>query len=354
MVRFGVIGCGAIHSTHCEALGNIESAVLSAVHDTVGERAKEAGTRFGVPSFTALEELWPLVDAVCICVPSGLHAEIGIRAAKAGKHVVVEKPIDVNVDAASELVEVCEKAIVKLATISQHRFAEDIQRLRDAAQGGELGKLIAGDAYTKWYRTQAYYDSGAWRGTWNLDGGGCLMNQGVHYVDMIQWIMGGVRAVQAMTRTATHEIEVEDISNALIEYKNGAVGVLQNSTSFYPGLAERLEVHGSYGTVIIEADKTKLWDVDEEAAREGLYGKGVLSQPAPNLPTHGNAETGAAADPSAIWQEQHCLQLEDFTKAVLDDRDPFVTGRAALEPLRIILAVYESAKRQDQRIELEG
>jgi UDP-N-acetyl-2-amino-2-deoxyglucuronate dehydrogenase len=351
-LRFGVIGCGVIHGTHCNALQHIDGAKLAAVYDVEPEKAQAASEKYGVRSVGSLNEMWGLVDAVCVCVPSGLHAELGLAAAKAGKHVVVEKPIDVSLAAATELVETCEKAGVKLATISQHRFAVDIRNLRDAAQAGDLGKLIAGDAYTKWYRTQAYYDSGSWRGTWKLDGGGCLMNQGVHYVDMIQWVMGGVKAVRAMTRTASHVIEVEDVSNALVEYENGAIGVLQNSTSFYPGMSERLEVHGAYGTAIIEGDRLKVWEVDAAAAADGLYGRGVQSQPTPNLrTTETKTETGAA-DPSAIWQEQHRLQLDDFTRAVFDDRDPYVTGRMALEPLRVILGVYESARLGGERVEL--
>lgn len=351
-LRFGVIGCGVIHGTHCNALQHIDGAKLAAVYDVEPEKAQATSEKFGVRSVGSLDEMWGHVDAVCVCVPSGLHAELGIAAAKAGKHVVVEKPIDVSLAAASALVETCEKAGVKLATISQHRFAADIRQLRDAAQAGDFGKLIAGDAYTKWYRTQAYYDSGSWRGTWKLDGGGCLMNQGVHYVDMIQWVMGGVKAVRAMTRTASHTIEVEDVSNALVEYENGAIGVLQNSTSFYPGMSERLEVHGAYGTAIIEGDRLKVWEVDQAAAADGLYGRGVQSQPTPNLrTTETKTETGAA-DPSAIWQEQHRLQLEDFTRAVFDDRDPYVTGRMALEPLRVILGVYESARLGGDRVEL--
>jgi UDP-N-acetyl-2-amino-2-deoxyglucuronate dehydrogenase len=352
MVRFGVVGCGVIHGNHCHALQAIDGASLAAVYDVEADRSASASETFGVPAVASLEAMWDLVDAVSVCVPSGLHAEIGIAAARAGKHVIVEKPIDVTLAAATALVEEGEKAGVKLATISQHRFAKDIQHVRAAAQSGDLGKLIAGDAYTKWFRTQAYYDSGAWRGTWKLDGGGCLMNQGVHYVDMIQWVMGGVKAVRAMTRTVSHNIETEDISNALVEYENGAIGVLQNATSFFPGMAERLEIHGTYGTAIVEGDKLKVWEVDPAAVNEGLYGKGVQAQPTPKVSSSDPAVAGAAADPSAIWREQHRMQLDDFTRAILDDRAPFVTGRDALAPLKIILAVYESARLGGERVEL--
>jgi UDP-N-acetyl-2-amino-2-deoxyglucuronate dehydrogenase len=353
-VRFGLIGCGAIHGTHAQALANIEGAKLEALYDTDHEKACAAAEKLGVPVKKSLGKLFDSVDAVCLCVPSGLHSKIGIQAAKAGKHVVCEKPIDVSLKAAQSLVETARSAGVKLTVISQHRFANDIRRLRETVQTGGLGKLIEGDAYIKWYRTQAYYDSAAWRGTWALDGGGCLMNQGVHYVDMIQWIMGGVKSVQAMTRTVAHSIEVEDVAASLVEFKNGAIGVIQGSTSFFPGLAERLEVHGTYGSVVLEGDRSKVWQIDPDAANDGSpYGRGVSAQPTPNVHSHGqSASAGGASDPSALWTEQHRLQLEDFTRAVQDEREPFISGEEALEPLKVILAIYRSAKRNGARVEV--
>ncbi len=352
-VRFGVVGCGVIHGTHADALCSIEGAKLTAFTDVVPERAKAAAERYGALAASTLDEMLDHVDAVCVCVPSGSHSGIAVQAARAGKHVLSEKPIDVNMQAAWAMVQECERSGVKLGVVSQHRFAKDIRSLRDAAQAGALGPLVAGDCYNKWYRTQAYYDSGDWRGTWKLDGGGCLMNQGVHYVDMIQWIMGGVRSVQATVRTVAHErIEVEDMANALVEYRNGAIGVIQGSTATYPGLAERLEVHGKWGTAVIEADRFKVWDVDPAAAQAGFYGHGVLKQPAPNLAVVSAPSGATSSDPSAVWAEQHRLQIEDFTKAILDDRDPAITGRDALKPLEVILAIYESARQGGRRVEL--
>jgi len=355
MVRFGVIGCGAIYKVHCDALQHVEGGVLAGVYDIDSAKGAKAGKRYSVPSAGSLEELLQMVDAVTVCVPSGLHAEVGIAAAEAGKHVLVEKPIDVSVDAATKLIEACEKNGVKLGCISQHRFSESIRKLHDAVEAGEFGTLLAGDAYIKWYRTQKYYDSGDWRGTWALDGGGCLINQGVHYIDMIQWIMGGVSAVQAQVRTSAHTIEVEDVANALVEYKNGAIGVIQGSTSYFPGLAERLEVHGKYGSVILEGDKPKLWKIDAEAAAEGLYGGGVVMQPTPSLHLHDQDTViaSAANDPTALWGEQHRLQIEDFTQAIIKNEEPAITGRMALEPLKVILAIYESSRNGGARIEIK-
>lgn len=355
MLKVGVIGCGVVHGTHCDALANIEGAQLAAVYDIVAERAKASSDKYGVPAAQSLQELFDLVDAVNLCVPSGLHAEIGLQAAKAGKHVLSEKPIDVTYANALALVEGCEKHGVTLGVISQHRFSADMRKLHDLAQDGSFGRLVQGDCYNKWYRSQAYYDSGDWRGTWALDGGGCLMNQGVHYVDMIQWVMGGVKAVQAQVRTASHErIEVEDIANALVEYKNGAVGVIQGSTSFYPGMAERLEVHGVFGSAVIEGDRMKFLKIDAENCGQGLYGDGVNKQPTPSVHLHGEGaptNTGSA-DPTAAFGNQHQLQIEDFVKALADGKPPYITGRAALEPLKVILAIYESGRKGGARVEL--
>jgi predicted dehydrogenase len=355
LVKIGVIGCGAIGPVHCDAINGVEGAKLVGVCDVVQERAKALGEKYGVKAYTSLKEMLDHVDAVTVAVPSGYHAKVGIQAAKAGKHVFCEKPIDVSVKAGEKLIDACKKSGVTLTVVSQHRFAQDVRKLREAAQNDGLGQLVAGDAYIKWFRTQAYYDSGDWRGTWKLDGGGCLMNQGVHYVDMIQWVMGGVKSVQAQVRTATHErIEVEDVAQALIEYKNGATGIIYGSTSMYPGLAERMEVHGRYGTVIVEGDRIKVWQVDEEAAKQGLYGGGVQKQPAPNLHVQeaGEAEGSGASDPSAIWGEQHRLQMEDFVQAITDKRDPFITGEMALEPVKVILAIYKSARNGGKRVEV--
>jgi predicted dehydrogenase len=348
-LRFGIVGCGKIYSTHADALGRIDGARLAAVYDVDAEAACRAGERYGVPAPRAWDEFLSLVDVVIVCVPSGLHAEVGVRAAQAGKHVVVEKPIDVSVGAATRLVDACRAAGVKLACISQHRFSREMRRLHDAAQSGEMGRLLQGDATIKWYRTQEYYDSGDWRGTYALDGGGCLMNQGVHYVDMIQWVMGGVRSVQAMCRTLNHAIEVEDTAMALVEYRNGAVGVIRGSTCCFPEMAERIEVHGSHGSVVLERDRVRLWHVDPVAAGQGQYGGGVMMQPAPAATIRTVEDVD---DPTAHWGEQHRLQLEDFAQAVRDDRDPFITGEMALAPLRVILAIYESSRRDGARVEV--
>lgn len=334
MIRFGIVGCGVIHGTHAQAIGMIEGAEVAGFYDVIPQRARDAATKYGGAAAPSLEALIERSDAISVCVPSGLHSEVAQEAARAGRHVLVEKPLDVRIEPAEALIEASRLARVKLGCISQHRFAPDVRRVREAVHSGVLGQMLQGDMYVKWYRSQAYYDSAEWRGTFALDGGGCLMNQGVHYVDVVQWIMGPIRAVRAQTRTAAHRIEVEDIANVLIEYESGAVGVIQASTAFTPGFAERIEVHGEAGSITLEGDHVRSWHAHGESLDPvGLSG-GV----------------GAAADPSAVWVEQHRLQIEDFVHAIRDDRTPAVTGEDALVPLRTILAIYRSAAEDGARV----
>jgi UDP-N-acetyl-2-amino-2-deoxyglucuronate dehydrogenase len=341
-IKFGILGCGNISATHANAVVSANGAVLTAGCDVVEEKAAKFANERGVAGFTNYDEFLNEVDAVLICLPSGLHADYTVRAAEQGKHVLTEKPLDITLANGLRMVEACEKQGVKLGCISQHRCATDIHRLMLAAESGELGRLIQGDAYIKWYRSQAYYDSAGWRGTWAMDGGGCLMNQGVHYIDMIQWIMGGVKSVQARTRTAMHNIEVEDQAMAIVEYNNGALGVIQGSTATYPGISERLEVHGTKGSVVIESDRAKIWEVKETSEHEAFGPTKTLGK-----------AYELSEDDSASWNHQHRLQIEEFANAIRENRDPMITGRAALEPLKVILAIYESSKRGGATVNLE-
>ncbi len=349
MVRLGIIGCGSISGTHAEAMKRLTGGTLAAVMDIVPERADAASRTYDVPGFTRLAPFLKRVDAVTVCTPSGLHAGIGKACARAGKHVLAEKPIDVTYRKAVSLVQTCRKEGVKSGVVSQHRFSRAIQRVRHAAQSGELGRLISGDASIKWYRTQRYYDNGDWRGTYALDGGGCLMNQAIHYVDVLQWIMGGVASVQAQTRTAAHAIEVEDVANALVEFRNGATGVIQGSTSSYPGMKERVQVEGLFGSAYVECDAIKIWEVDPEAPNDpSPYGRGLKYHPLPTASVLDPKDD--ADDPTARWDMQHRMQIQDFVDAIAEDREPFVTGEAALEPLKVILAIYRSARLGGRRV----
>lgn len=328
-VRFAIIGCGVIGPTHAEAIKNIDIAELKAVCDVIPERAKAMGEKYGVNWYTDYKEVLSRedIDVVNICVPSGLHADIGIEAAKAGKHVLVEKPIDITLEKADALIETCKRAGVKLSVISQHRFDPGVKELKEAIDTGKIGKLIMADAYVKWWRTQEYYESADWRGTWALDGGGALMNQSVHFVDQLLYLAGPAKEVTAYCGTLAHNIEVEDVAIAIIKYKNGALGVIQGSTACYPGFKERLEFHGTNGSIIVEGPFIRDWIIKGEERKEK-----VSSTPS------------GAGDPRAIGIMGHTAQIRDMAEAVLYDRIPSITGEDGRRALQFILAVYESSK----------
>ena len=328
-VRFAIVGCGVIGPTHAEAIKNIDMAELKAVCDIVPERAKAMGEKYGAEWYTDYKELLARkdIDVVNICVPSGLHADIGIEAAKAGKHVLVEKPIDITLEKADALIEACKKAGVKLTVISQHRFDPGIKELKNAIDTGKIGKLVMADAYVKWWRTQEYYESGDWRGTWALDGGGALMNQSVHFVDQLLYLAGPVKEITAYCGTLAHNIEVEDVAIAIIKYKNGALGVIQGSTACYPGFKERLEFHGTNGSVIVEGPLVKDWKIRGEENKEIAA-----------------ASFSGASDPRAIGIMGHIAQIRDMAEAVLNDRAPSITGEDGRRAVQFILAVYESSR----------
>lgn len=344
-IGFAVVGCGVIGKTHAEQVRAIDGIRLVAVADEIPERADAFAKQYGVPGHTSLAELFARddVDVVTVGTPSGLHADIAIAAARAGKHVVVEKPIEITLAKADAMIAACRDAGVKLCVISQHRFDPSTVALKRHIDNGRFGRTLLGEAAINWYRSQGYYDSGAWRGTWALDGGGALMNQGIHTVDLLQFLMGPVESVFAHTGTLNHQrIEVEDTAVAVLRFKNGAIGTLVGTTIAYPGLSTRVEVFGEKGTAVIERDKlTHLF------LREGGEGSdaGYGDKKAVNLAENPEAEDlTAAGDPKVISAGGHRAQFEDMIAAIRENREPLVNGMEGRKPLEIILAVYESAR----------
>jgi UDP-N-acetyl-2-amino-2-deoxyglucuronate dehydrogenase len=336
MTGFGIVGTGVIAALHAAAIRTLPDARLAAVTDVVpGAAGAFAAARGGAaePDLDALLAR-PDVDVVCVCVPSGLHAEIGVRAARAGKHLAVEKPVDVTLAAADRLIEAARAAGVALTVISQHRFDPGLIELKRLIDEGALGRLVLGEASTKWYRAQAYYDSAAWRGTWAMDGGS-LMNQGVHYVDLLRWCMGPAAEVTAVCATQAHQVEVEDTALAVVRFSSGAVGTIVSTTAAYPGFPQRLEITGTGGTVIVE---------DGRITRRALTGQLADGTVADGTVEEGAAGPGAAADPAAIEVASHAAQLADLLAAVAEGREPAVGGQAGRDALEIICAVYESAR----------
>lgn len=331
-LKFAIVGCGVIAPTHARSIAELPDAELVAVCDIIPEKAHQLGSVYQVPAFTDLQQMLKDVeiDVVNVLTPSGLHAEIGIQAARAGKHIIVEKPIDVTLEKADALIRACEEAGVKLCSISQHRFDPAIVALKQAVENQELGRLNFGGSHTKWYRSQEYYDSGDWRGTWALDGGGALINQSIHYVDLLQYIMGSLDELHSYCATQAHErIEVEDEAVAAIRFQNGALGLLEGSTAAYPGYCARLDIYGSEGSVVIENDQIKEWHL-----RNG--------RPCPVE----NEPVGFIGGTSSkdIWHYSHRREIQDMISAIREDRRPLVDGQEGRKALEIVLAVYESAR----------
>lgn len=339
-VRCAVVGLGAIGPTHMNAIDAIENAELVAVCDVVQEKADKYAEVYGCKAYYDFDEMLKddCIDIVHVCVPSGMHADLGVKAARAGKHVLTEKPIDVTLEAADRLIKACDEAGVVLSCISQHRFDDAMLEAHEALEKGLFGKLTFGGSHTKWYRSQEYYDSGDWRGTWALDGGGALMNQSVHYVDMLQYMMGEVDEVSAYCGTLAHErIEVEDVAAAALKFKSGAIGLLEGNTTAFPGFCTRLDIYGSDGGIIIENDKVRERKFRAEGIGEdGFYGMVSAADK--------EAEQGSGASSAAIGIGSHQRQIQDVMDAIQQGCQPKVTGRDARHPLAIILAVYESAK----------
>jgi len=337
---FGIVGTGVIAATHAQAIATLPDAHLAAVTDVRPGAADAFGVAHGCAAEPDLAALLarPDVDVVCVCVPSGLHAEVGVQAAAAGKHLVVEKPVEVTLAAADRLIGAARDAGVALTVISQHRFDPGLVELRRLLDGGALGDLVLGEASTKWYRTQAYYDSAAWRGTLAFDGG-ALLNQGVHYVDLLRWCMGPVAEVTAVCATRAHQMEAEDVAIAMLRFTSGAVGTIVASTAVFPGFAQRLEITGTNGTVIVE---------DGEIVRAGLLDGGSRGLAAADLAAAADqaasADQAAAADPAALAAAGHAAQIADLLAAVEEGRQPLVSAESGRDALEIVCAVYESAR----------
>jgi predicted dehydrogenase len=330
---------------------------LVAVADVAAERAQAVARNFDVPKVYDSERALlrdPEIDAVCICTPSGMHADGAVAALDAGKHVIVEKPMDVTLEACDRMIAAEDATGLKLAVISQHRFDPATQIVKEAIDSGRLGRIVLADATVKWWRTQGYYDSGDWRGTWAMDGGGALTNQGVHTVDLLQWLAGGVSTLWAQTRTAAHErIEVEDVAVAALAFTSGAVGTLTATTAAWDGFPVRIDIYGTEGTAVIEGDRLKLlkfkngdeYESEEAAAHALSVAKGgtasVREEAATRLDT--SAQT-AASNPGAVWGDSHRAQIEDFIRAIHTGGKPLIDGRAARKPMEIILGVYRSSR----------
>jgi UDP-N-acetyl-2-amino-2-deoxyglucuronate dehydrogenase len=348
-LRFGILGCGVIGPHHAKAIAGLQSAELVAVADVVPELAEELADEHGCSHYASLEEMLSGVDldAVCVCTPSGIHAEGAITALEAGKDVIIEKPVEVTLKAADRLIEVQRTTGRKVAVVSQHRFDTVTRAVREAIARGEFGRLTSGSADVRWWRSQSYYDSGRWRGTWELDGGGVLINQAIHSIDLLQWLMGEVVEVTAHTGLLAHErIEVEDTAVAILKFEGGALGTILATTAAYPGLTTRIAVHGDRGSAIVDDDELSYFHAAGEGQEGEAYGAGGGENQAEQvMARYGEAATGpgAGADPGSLSMA-HRDQIQDFVEAVREGREPLVNLEEGRKPLAIILGIYGSAR----------
>jgi len=344
-VGYGIIGCGTIAPKHAEAIAGIPKARFVAVADVIEANAQRFAQKYDVNAYADFHEMLKKEDiqAVCLCVPSGMRLPIGLDCIRAGKHVMCEKPIEVNMKRADKLIAAAKKNGVLLSCIFQNRFLPGPSLTKQAINQGRFGQFVSCSAHIPWMRPPTYYTSASWRGTLELDGGGALMNQGIHQVDLVQWFMGPISRVFGQTRKRFHqEIEMEDLAGVLLEFENGALGTIMTTTATYPGSAVRFEIYGTKGTVVLEDGKIKLWEfvdypkhkkIDDAIKSEIKEGEGGLG-------------TGSAAnDPIvALKGEGHRLQLLDFTEAIQSGRQPIVDGKEARKAVAIAQAIYVSAK----------
>ena len=329
IIKFAIIGSGSIAQTHAQAISALDGATLVAVYGRSTEKVQKLATQYHCDWYTDLGEMLRRtdIDAVSICTPNGTHADVGIAAALAGKHVLVEKPIDVSLEKADKLIRVCQAQGVKLGVIFQRRYSEGVATLRQLVEEGKLGQLLFGGCYFKLYRSQEYYDSAAWRGTWEVDGGGVLMNQGIHYIDMLQYLMGPVVEVTACCGTLGHvNIQVEDTAASAITFQSGALGVIEGTTCAYPGLVSRVDIYGTEGTAIIENDI-----LTSVQLKSGYVYK-----------VESNTKNAGVSSP-AISADFHQRQFEDMVMAIKLGTEPAVTGNEGRKSLEIILAIYQAA-----------
>lgn len=337
-IGIALVGCGSVAHVHIAALQELAQARICGVWSRDAGRTAAFAAKHNVATYESFDTLLAdqAVDIVVLCTPPGYHVDQGLKAAEANKHLVVEKPLDIDLAKAQLLVDTYRRKGLKLSVIFQNRFTPAAQKVKQALDAGMLGQLILGDAYIKWYRSPEYYASADWRGTWSVEGGGVLINQAIHTIDLLQWFMGGVKSLGGMVRTMKHKIETEDTAVAWVDYHNGALGIIEGSTVVQPSYKERVELHGEKGTIILEGGNIKEWKV---------AGMNEADYVSPEKVSYG------VTNSPAISFVNHQAQYADIIAAIQEEREPLVNGEEGLKALAIVLGVYKSSQ-QGCRIEL--
>jgi predicted dehydrogenase len=331
-VRFGIIGCGRVAKYHAEALRQIPGVELKAVCDIIPERAQEFASRYAADPYTDYRYLLDRkdVDVVCICTPSGDHPRHGMDVARAGKHVVVEKPIGLTLEEIDALIETCNQEKVKLCVVHQNRFNPAVVKLREALDAGRFGRISHAAVTVRWHRSQEYYDQAPWRGTWALDGG-VLMNQAIHAIDIFRWMMGEPESVFAFTATHFHRIEAEDVAVAVVRFKSGALGTIEASTNVFPSnWEETLAIFGDRGSAAlggVALNRIERWELADATDRHALDVE---------------AELASQPDPASVYGNGHGRLLAAMADVVRQNRMVPVPADAGREAVKMVLGIYQS------------
>jgi predicted dehydrogenase len=339
MLGFAIVGCGMIARFHARALAEVPGTSLKAVVSRAQAGAEKMVKELHLTcdAVTSLDAMLARKDihVVIITTPSGAHMEPAVAAAAAGKHVVVEKPLEITLERCDRIIDACLKNRVQLCTIFPSRFGDANQELKKAVDAGRFGRLTLGETTCKWWRPQSYYDEGGWKGTLALDGGGALMNQAIHNVDLLQWLMGQpVTHITGFTAMLAHErIEVEDTAVACLRFAHGALGVIQATTSVWPGLPKTIAIHGDKGSAVIEQDDLLRWDFAQEKTEDPMIRQRFVQK---------TGASGGSSNPAAISHVGHTRQLADFAEAITTGRPPLVDGREGRKAVEIILGIYRS------------
>lgn len=349
MPGFAIVGCGMIAKFHARALAEVPGARVTALVSRNVASAEKLKQELKLDCDT-YADLKPAlarsdVDIVIVTTPSGAHMEPAVAAAEAGKHVVVEKPLEITLERCDRIIDACERKRVKLCTIFPSRFGDANQTLKQTIGAGRFGRLTMAETTCKWWRPQSYYDLGGWKGTKALDGGGALMNQAIHNVDLLYWMMGPVTHISGFIDMLAHErIEVEDTAVACLRFKNGALGVIQATTSIYPGWPKTIAIHGDKGSAVIEQDDLVRWQFTPETDEDRQIRERFAQK---------TGASGGSSDPAAISHAGHARQLTDFVEAIAAGREPLVDGREGRRAVEIILGIYKSAAT-GRTVELPG
>ncbi len=329
----GLVGTGAAAELHASALEEVTGGNLEAVYSRTKSNGKEFAEQWCIDYVDDFEKLTSMekIDFISICTPTGTHSQFAIPAAEAGKDLVIEKPLETTPERCDTIIHAIEKQGLQLSVIFQNRFKDPVKKIKKALEEGNIGKLVIGKAEINWYRSRKYYEN-SWKGTKKYDGGGALINQGIHTIDLLQWMMGKVIKVNGKVKTLKHEIEGEDTGVATLEFSQGGLGVITGSTAVYPGLEERLGLYGTEGSIELRGSKITTWKTPNEGQR-----------PEPEEDLGDDGSTGASA-PMDVDSENHRRQWQEIVDKTERGGEPPVSGKAAKKSVEIIDAIYESSR----------